>query len=176
MWLSGVELGTGDVSRPEKGVVVTATGWFGADIEPRSDLRDDASVLLLAAELASCVRRFVNITADDGTLLRARQALAAWDVLVGSPDIPGDPTHDQLDGCLGVVADWCDFLEIGDLEESSERGAHRHRHRQRLVPLAEVPGQIEEDSDPGTVRVRNVGDVDHQPIDLVGRERQQFLA
>ena len=155
---------------------MTEPGWFGADVEPRSDLRDDASILLLAAELASCLRRFVNITADDGTLLRARQTLAAWDRLVGSPDIPVDPAHDQLDGGLGVVADWCDFLEIGDLEESSQRCAHRHRHRQRLVPLAEVPGQIEKDSDPGAVRVRNVGDVDHQPIDVVSRERQQFLA
>ena len=35
---------------------------------------------------------------------------------------PGSgPVGDQLGGCLGVVADWCDFLEIGDLEESSER-------------------------------------------------------
>lgn len=35
----------------------------------------------MADELAVCLRRFVDVTADDRTLDRAAQALAAWDRL-----------------------------------------------------------------------------------------------
>jgi hypothetical protein len=84
----------------EKGVAVTAIGWFDPDIESRSDNRDDASVWLLAAEMASCLRRFVDVAADDGTLLRTGRALAAWDLLVGPRAVPVDSPVVSLEGLL----------------------------------------------------------------------------
>ena len=59
--------------------------------EPLSDLRGEALLGAVAGELAACLRRFVDVRADDGTLARAERALAVWDLLVGAAEeCPGD--------------------------------------------------------------------------------------
>jgi hypothetical protein len=57
---------------------------FVAASGPPSDLRDEMLMGVVAGELAACLRRFIDVTADDGTLVRAQQALALWDLLAGA--------------------------------------------------------------------------------------------
>lgn len=55
-----------------------------------ADLRDapagpvNAHTEVLTDELAACLERFLEGTADEGTLSRGRRALEAWHVLHGS--------------------------------------------------------------------------------------------
>jgi hypothetical protein len=54
----------------------TEAGSNAANRQPGSVVGE---VEALALELAGCLRRFLDVTADDHTLARAEQALAAWD-------------------------------------------------------------------------------------------------
>jgi hypothetical protein len=66
-------------------------------------------MVMLADELATCLRRFIEVTADDGTLARAERALAAWDRLARatgtSPaEIPPGRATNSID--LALPVEW----------------------------------------------------------------------